>query len=296
MQDETNNVNATASIYSGDPGNDSPERQAEKEAVRIAMQARLPKFRLEEGEEFLITESELVDIHDEYFQMLDSMKAGFSITGQEMRSYMESVVFASYRSRIEKLQRDRERQNVHRRNVDIITGQLVAPGYKRRLFRRKRPNYPMQLCLREADIEAQNELAQYVDDIARQEEFVYDKCGSVLDIFRAMIDNLPKRQRRRYMKNNKELYKQLETEIISRTVPPQHTAPVCEEKEKPADEITGAVVNNTVSDVDESGDYEEAELDELYELEAPAESEEQSAPEIAEPDGGTTEKEKEERQ
>lgn len=210
QSDDQNNLNVNSiQVYSGDPANGSPEQHAELAAKQKAIQARLPKFRLEEGEEFHISESELMAINEDYFQMLDSMKEGFNITGQEMRSYMESVIFASYRSKIEKIQREAEEKSYRDRYVHTLTSEKLEPGYEHRRFRRKRPNYPLQLCMEESEIEALIELAKISDDIARQKEFVYGGSDRAEEVTDLILSSIPRYRRKRFKKKNEDLLRQI---------------------------------------------------------------------------------------
>lgn len=64
---------------------------------------KLPKLELKDGEALCLSREEISEIHDSYFSILSDMKEGESITPEEMRSYMESVVFNSYKSEIARL-------------------------------------------------------------------------------------------------------------------------------------------------------------------------------------------------
>lgn len=65
---------------------------------------KLPKLELKDGEALCLSREEISEIHDSYFSILLDMKEGESITPEEMRSYMESVVFSSYKSEIARRQ------------------------------------------------------------------------------------------------------------------------------------------------------------------------------------------------
>lgn len=65
---------------------------------------KLPKLELKDGEALCLSREEISEIHDSYFSILSDMKEGESITPEEMRSYMESVVFSSYKSEIARRQ------------------------------------------------------------------------------------------------------------------------------------------------------------------------------------------------
>ncbi len=64
----------------------------------------LPKLELKDGEALCLSREEISEIHDSYFSILSDMKEGESIMPEEMRSYMESVVFSSYKSEIARRQ------------------------------------------------------------------------------------------------------------------------------------------------------------------------------------------------
>lgn len=65
---------------------------------------KLPKLELKDGEALCISREEISEIHDSYLSLLSDMKEGESVTPAEMRSYMESVVFCSYKSEIARRQ------------------------------------------------------------------------------------------------------------------------------------------------------------------------------------------------
>jgi len=263
--EEINNVNATVSIYSGDPASGSPEQQAARAAKQRAIQTRLPKFRLEDGEEFYISEEELSEINEAYFEMLDNMKNGFNITGQEMRSYMESVVFASYKSKIEKIQRTREENDLSRQYIKAIKRGNLTPDYERRPFRRKRPNLPMRLCIEEAELETQVELALLTEDIASQKEFVYGEYDTAEEIFETIVSSVPWYRRKQFRKKHKDILRQLVIALAIKNT----TLHKQEEDSEPeeAAPVVSRVIYSESPEESEQPDEDEAAEGEPYNLE-----------------------------
>ena len=197
----------TISIYSGDPANESPERQIAKERQQRAIQAKLPKFELEPNESFCIPREKIVELHDIYLEMLDNMAGGFKLASQDMRSYMESVVFESYKSELEALQRDGA---IEARNKNLIytykSDFLQAKDEKRR-FRKAKPNYVKRLIMKAAEIEADMNLAKYRAEILVQEEFLYGEPEGLNDIFELIVDEISPIRKRHFIKKHGEQLK-----------------------------------------------------------------------------------------
>ncbi len=210
-------------IYDGEPINDNPEQAAAERREQRARQAKLPKFIIAENEELYIPREQIAELNKEYFNMLNDMRNGLAITNEELRSYMESVVFESYKNSIYQL-REKNRQEIERRNLirDLKESNLHPTYEKKRLFSRKlKPNYSMQLCLKEAEIESQIELSKYLDDIERQAEFVYGDQPEIdlfaenrlNDLIEVLIGEfLPFFERRKYLKRYGNSLKVLLTE------------------------------------------------------------------------------------
>lgn len=200
-------------------------------AAQFMRRQNLPKFKLGENEDFYIPREKLADINRTYFQMLDDMQEGFSITPEALRSYMESVVFASYRGTIEEIQRKGEIDGIHKKEVYNAKLTQMTPAYVRRWYQFKsRPNLAMSLCLKEAELEAEIENSIYREQIAKQELILYGEPDTndeqseenyvqknVQELFDTFIDTLvPKRKRKRFIKKNGEYLNGLLEEFIRR--------------------------------------------------------------------------------
>ena len=185
MQDE---IEMNTSIYNGEFINGSPEQEEAKRAARRERRANLPKFRLAEGERFYIPREKVIEAQRAYFLMLDEMKKGTVNADEEMRSFMESVLFESYKGEIYKLQEDYSIEGIHNDYVHAIKKGMTTPAMERSgLFRRRKPNYALRLCQKEAELEREMENAKHREDIARQEIFLY---GEEVDTFEAVFDEL----------------------------------------------------------------------------------------------------------
>ena len=158
MLDELNN-----SIYDGEPVSDNPEQEESERREQRERQAQLPKFVLPEGAEFYIKREQIDALNRAYFDMLEDMRKGFAITNETLRSYMESVVFESYKNDVKKMQQAGEIAGEHKAEVYTLKKQMLTPEYERYGFRRRkiRPNYQMRLCMQEAKLEAEVESAAY---------------------------------------------------------------------------------------------------------------------------------------
>lgn len=81
-----------------------PPSDDEQKAL-LKRRESLPKFTLGKYEGFNISREDITKINDSYRRILDDMEAGGYIP-EELRSYMESVIFVSYVNEIEKKQRE----------------------------------------------------------------------------------------------------------------------------------------------------------------------------------------------
>lgn len=266
-----------ASIYKGEYLSDNSDDDAINAAKQEALQARLPKFRLEEGETLNISEEEIKGLDSFYFEMLDEMKSGFNVANAEMRSYMESVVFAAYKSKIETRQKY-GRIDSHRKSfVYDLKEQIVEPDYERRSFiefilrKPRKPNLAMQLCIEEANVEAEIELSKIRADIEKQKEFIEEKKMNRLEMIIDLIkESAPKIGRKRFEARTEKLFDMLRAEFDAQKAP--KAVERCEEAQQTA------IVKESVSDAPKApeeeksgGDKEilpedENSLDELYEL------------------------------
>lgn len=185
MPDE---INMNTSIYNGEPINGSPEQEEAKRAARRERLANLPKFRLAKGERFYIPRDKLKETHRAYFAMFDEMKKGTVNVEEETRSLMGSVIFEAYKGEIYKLQEDYSIEGIHNDYVHAIKKSMTTPGRERKgLFRRRKPNYALRLCQKEAELETERENATHREDIARQEIFLYSE---EFNTFEAVFDEL----------------------------------------------------------------------------------------------------------
>lgn len=210
------------SIYDGIPVS-SPEVEAFKRAERFARQAKLPKFKLEEGEEFYISRDKVQELNREYFLILDELKRGFSgISFEDLESYMRSVVQASYEGEVAKLQRDGAENAVSKNVIRNIKNELLTPDYVRvrRFSRRVRPNAPMQLCIEQARIEAEIEQSAFREEIAKQKEFIFgaepeEPYEAADELFYSLLDIfIPKHRQKRFIKKHGNVAIHLIEELI----------------------------------------------------------------------------------
>ncbi|MDE6441905.1 MAG: hypothetical protein K2L12_04015 [Clostridia bacterium] len=218
-------------IYSGEPQElqEVHEHNPAELAAQFMRRQNLPKFELGENEDFYITRERLAEINRIYFQMLDDMREGFSVTPQEMRSYMESVVCVSYMSEIEKMQRRGKIDGIHKREVFNLKSSQMNPALVRRWYQiTSRPNYAMSLCLKEAQLEAEIANSIYREKIAKHELFLYGSPedndeqseeeyikASTQELFDAFVSRLvPKRKRKRFIKKNGEYLSGMLEEFI----------------------------------------------------------------------------------
>ncbi|MBD5585518.1 MAG: hypothetical protein HDQ88_10580, partial [Clostridia bacterium] len=132
-------------MYNGEPVK-TPEQEALKRELQRLRRAQLPKFELGEDEEFYLSREEVQTINNTYFTMLDEYKSSLLIMPEEMRSYVESVIFASYKSDIKNKQRDKSIAGERKIKVYELKRELMTPAhYKKHRFSRKLiPNYPMR--------------------------------------------------------------------------------------------------------------------------------------------------------
>lgn len=104
----------------------------DEQSVQRKRRDILPKFTLGENEGFYISRDEITELNDSYNQILSDMQE--SPANEELRSYMESVIFASYVSEIEKKQMKNllESEVEHAR----ITGlnSVLTPKWRRSIF------------------------------------------------------------------------------------------------------------------------------------------------------------------
>ncbi len=185
MPDE---INMNTSIYNGEFISGSPEQEEAKRAAQRERRAILPKFELAEGERFYIPREKIVETQRAYFLMFDEMKHGTVNVDEEIRSFMESVIFEAYKGEIYKLQDDYSIEGIHKDCVHALKKGMTTPGFERKgLLRRKKPNYALRLCQKEAELETERENATHREDIARQEIFLY---GEEVDTFEAVFDDL----------------------------------------------------------------------------------------------------------
>ena len=97
----------------------------DEQGLRRKKRDKLPKFVLGKNEGFYISRKELTALNDSYHQILSDMEDSDRLP-EDMRSYMESVIFTSYISEINKLQRENcldcevERQRVENLNYVLM--------------------------------------------------------------------------------------------------------------------------------------------------------------------------------
>ncbi len=95
---------------------------------------KLPKFVLGRHEGFNISRKEITELNDSYHQMLQDLDADDKAIPQELRSYMESVIFVSYVSEIEKRQRENYLDcEVERERIAMLSG-ICTPRRWRSIF------------------------------------------------------------------------------------------------------------------------------------------------------------------
>ncbi len=117
-----------------------PTNETEEQINRRKARDKLPKFILGRHENFNIGRREITELNDSYHQMLQDMEAG-GVIFEELRSYMESVIFVSYVSEIEKRQRENYLDcEVERERVEMLNSILTPRRWRNifTLFRRKR--------------------------------------------------------------------------------------------------------------------------------------------------------------
>ena len=291
---QPNEMNDTISIYSGDPANESPEQQIAKAKQQRAIQARLPKFELAEGERFYVPREKIVELNQIYFEMLDDMSAGFKLANQNMRSFMESVVFESYKNEIESLQCEHSIEGKHKDEVYLYTKFYLQPeDEKRWIFGKKKPNYVKQLLLRMANIEAQRRLGKYRSDIAEQEEFIYgapEEPEELKELFNLIVDEISPLRKKRFIKKHGENLMNLIEMLMQRPQEepkPKEVQPPL--KEEPT-ELESSDAEPEQPNEPEPEPEDGSELDELYELEEQDEPEAETAEGTkTEPDGEQSE-------
>lgn len=195
------------SIYNGVPIA-SPEQQARKKAEQRARQACLPKLKLAEGEELYIDRETVKNLNHEYFKILEEMGRGFSVKSfEDLESYMNSVVLASYQSEILKLQRDGAEKARPLKTIRYYKNQALKADYvKDHWWQRKaHPNDAMRQLLSLADIEASMEFAARAAEIERQKEFLTGEPDLATEYFYIMLDSfVPSRKRKRFIKQHYE--------------------------------------------------------------------------------------------
>lgn len=112
------------------PSNSNEEEQI----IRRKAKDKLPKFELGRHEDFYISRTEITELNDSYHQMLQDMDAGDGVIPEELRSYMESVIFVSYVSEIEKRQRENYLDcEVERERIAMLSG-ICTPRRWRSIF------------------------------------------------------------------------------------------------------------------------------------------------------------------
>jgi len=170
MENEFNNM----SIYNGESVSNNPAEEAQKREEQRARQAKLPKFELADGEDFYIPLDKIKELSDEYLTMLKEMRGGLITANENLRSYMESVLFVSFKSTIEKIQRDGELTGVYEKTVHNEKKKLLTPGYEAYGWRKRkiRANSIMRLCKKQASIEAEMEQSAILEEINRQQGFI----------------------------------------------------------------------------------------------------------------------------
>lgn len=266
----------TISIYSGDPANESPERQIAKERQQRAIQAKLPKFELEPNESFCIPREKIVELHDIYLEMLDNMAGGFKLASQDMRSYMESVVFESYKSELEALQREGAIEARNKNLIYTYKSQFLQANDVKRRFQKAKPNYVKRLMLKAAEIEADMNLAKYRAEISAQEEFLYGEPEGLNDMFELIVDEISPKRKKHFINKHGEQLKSLILKLMLKTQyestsnepqeEPQPNKP-CADIEAPKSEEPNGPEEPNEDFIEPDAD----ELDELYELEEPDE-------------------------
>ncbi len=281
MEDEYKPNN---SIYNGTVTNGDPAQEAAKIAMQRAWRSKLPKFELLDGEEFFISENELKNINTEYFLMLDEMKKGLnSGASEEMYSFMQSVVFASYKSKIIKKQRDAAEAAIPLDVVKNIKAAEMTPGYYRKWkFGRKKPNDALLQCRRLANLEIAMEFSARQEEIAKREEFIYGEPTDTTDLVSAFVYTLPKRMRKRWLKQNSDFINRLFDIFIIQVKQNAERAAMeavkkMQEKSVTSPQEQKEAVEEPISEETPATDEIELEvtdeLEELYELEDEAEDE-----------------------
>ncbi len=101
----------------------------DEQGLRRKKRDKLPKFMLGRNEGFYISRDELTALNDSYNQMLSDMEE--SPAKEELRSYMESVIFTSYVSEIKKLQRENCLEcEVERTRLEMLNSVLTPRRWR----------------------------------------------------------------------------------------------------------------------------------------------------------------------
>ncbi len=121
------------------------------DAEQTAMQKRrdkLPKFTLGRHERLYIPREEIEKLNDVYHQMLDDMKE--SPAKEDLRSYMESLIFASYVRDVEKKQREHYLESeAERERLDGLNGTVTPLRWRKWYFPFKLNKNQAQILLEE---------------------------------------------------------------------------------------------------------------------------------------------------
>lgn len=162
------------SIYEGEPEYENPEQEAAERDRQLLQRAMLPKFELAPGESFYITREQIAELNTNYFLMVKEMREGLNITDEVTRSYMESVLFTSYKSTIEKMQQDGEikgkyEKKVYEKKKELLIPKEIECGWR---GRKKWKNEAMKLCEKEAAIEAEIENSVRRETINQQKQYL----------------------------------------------------------------------------------------------------------------------------
>lgn len=170
-----------AALYNGEPAG-TPQQEAAKLAMQRERRANLPKFKLAPGERFYIPREKLIETQKAYYQILDDQRKGTVNASEDMRSYMESVLFEAYCGEIEKLQEEYSIDGLHKDYIHAIKKDMMTPCLERKgFFRRKKPNYALKLCQKEAALESEVDNSTYRETIARQEIVLYGAFEAVFE-------------------------------------------------------------------------------------------------------------------
>ncbi len=211
-----------AAIYNGEPAG-TPQQEAAKLAMQRERRANLPKFKLAEGERLYIPRDKLIETNRAYFKMFDEMKAGTVNAAEEAKSFMESVLFEAYRGEINKLQEDYSVSEIHNDCVHEIKKELMAPGYVRKgIFRRRKPNYALRLCQKEAELESEVGNAVYRENIAKQEVFLYGAFDAIFEELEDVILTCVRRKNRgefkAFLEGIQDAYNQRDFEMLENLI------------------------------------------------------------------------------